>query len=159
MKTGDKILIGIVVGIVLLVVVALVVTLTRPEPTYQTEDTPEGVVHNYLLALQKQEYSRAYGYIYPRISNYPASLQEFIADIHDHSWTFRLDKDTNLSVISSTIRGIRASVSVRETSFRGGGLFESGQSSFTFHVDLRLDGSEWKIIDSSQYFLWDWIRD
>ena len=54
MKTTDKILIGIVAGIILLIIVALVVTLSRPEPTYQPEDTPEGIAHNYLLALQKE---------------------------------------------------------------------------------------------------------
>lgn len=60
MKNTDKMLIAIVIGIVLLVVIALAITLTRPEPTYQAEDNPEGITHNYLLALQKKDYERAY---------------------------------------------------------------------------------------------------
>ena len=31
--------------------------------TYGPEDTPAGVVRNYVLALQKADYSRAYGYL------------------------------------------------------------------------------------------------
>lgn len=31
--------------------------------TYGAEDTPEGVVRNYVLALQQQDYDRAYTYI------------------------------------------------------------------------------------------------
>jgi hypothetical protein len=59
MKKSDKFLIGIVVVVVLLIVVALVITLTRPEPSYQAEDTPESVAANYLLALQKRDYNQS----------------------------------------------------------------------------------------------------
>jgi hypothetical protein len=74
MKSTDKFLIGIVVGIVLLVVAAFVITLARPEPTYQVEGTPESVAHNYLLALQKEDYQRAYGYLSPTLKGYPVRL-------------------------------------------------------------------------------------
>ena len=54
MKSTDKVLIAIVAGIILLIIVAFVVALAKPEPTYQAEDTPEGVAYNYLLALQRK---------------------------------------------------------------------------------------------------------
>ncbi len=102
MKSTDKVLIAIVAGIVLLIVVALVVTLTRPEPIYQAEDTPEGVAHNYLLALQKEEYERAYGYLSPTLEGYPASADRFVEDVEDNSWSFRLNTDTTLAIKSTT---------------------------------------------------------
>jgi len=60
----DRFLIVILGVIGLLVVVALVLFFARQEPqTYMAEDVPEGVVHNYILALQKEDFKRAYGYL------------------------------------------------------------------------------------------------
>lgn len=60
----DKFLIGILAGIGLLVLVSLGLFFARQgEQVYLAEDTPEGVVHNYVLALQEEDFSRAYGYL------------------------------------------------------------------------------------------------
>ncbi len=60
----DRFLTAILVGILLLVVLALALFFARRgAETYQPEDTPQGVVHNYLLALSRGEYERAYGYL------------------------------------------------------------------------------------------------
>jgi len=60
----DRFLTGILVGIGLLVVVALAVFFTRKDSqTYISEDTPEGVVHNYVLAVLNKDYEKAYGYL------------------------------------------------------------------------------------------------
>jgi len=158
MKSTDKFLIGIVIGIVLLVVAAFVVTLTRPEPTYQAEDTPKGVAHNYLLALQKEDHQRAYGYLSPTLKGYPASAERFAENVEDSSWRFRLDTDTTLAVESARVTGNRAVVEVRESRFRGGDLFDSGQSTTVFEMELQLE-DEWKIADSDYYFAWCWKRD
>ncbi len=157
MKTTDKVLIGIVVGTVLLIVAALVVTLTQP--TYQAENTPEGVAHNYLLALQKEEYERAYGYLSPTLKGYPASLEEFVEHIHDYSRNFRLGTDTTLSVGLVRITGNSANVTVRESRFRGGDLFDSGQSTSVFKMELNLEDSEWKIVYSRIYFVRCWNQE
>jgi len=77
MKNTDKFLVGIVVGVVVLVATAFAVALLRPKPTYQLEDTPKGVAHNYLLALQQEDYKRAYGYLSPTIEGYPTSAEAF----------------------------------------------------------------------------------
>ncbi len=159
MKSTDKVLIAIVAGIVLLIVVALVVTLTRPEPIYQAEDTPEGVAHNYLLALQKEEYGRAYGYLASTLKGYPVSTEEFTEHVQDNSWRFRLNTDTTLSVESTKITGSRATVKVRESRFRGGDLFDSGQSTYVFEMELKLEDDAWRIVDSDYYFARCWERE
>ena len=158
MKSTDKFLIGIVVGIVLLVVAAFVVTLTRPEPTYQAEDTPEGVTHNYLLALQKKDYQRAYGYLSPTLKGYPVSAERFAENVEDYSWRFRLDTDTTLAVESAKVTANRAVVKVRESRFHGRGLFDSNQSTTVFEIKLQLENSEGKIVDADYYFTWCWKR-
>jgi len=157
MKTTDKALIGIVVGIVLLIVVALALTLTQP--TYQAENTPKGVAHDYLLALQKEEYERAHGYLSPTLKGYPASVEGFVEHIHDHSWRFRLGTDTTLSVGLAEITGNSATVTVRKSRFRGGDLFDSRQSTSVFKMELDLKDSEWKIVDSSGYFARCWNQE
>ena len=46
------------------ILVALTVFFTnRTKPVYGSEDTPEGVVHNYVLAVINQDYQKAYGYL------------------------------------------------------------------------------------------------
>ena len=47
-----------------LVVVALAVFFTRQDTqTYVSDETPEGVVHNYVVAVLNKEYEKAYGYL------------------------------------------------------------------------------------------------
>ena len=157
MKSADKVLIGIVAGIILLIIVAFVVALVKPEPVYQAENTPEGVAYNYLLALKKEEYGRAYRYLSPQIKGYPASVEIFIKYIHNDSWRFRLNSnETTLSVESTKVTGSNATVTMRETRFRGSDLFDSGQSITTFDMELRLESGKWEIVDSDYYFAWCW---
>ena len=60
----DRFLTGILVGIGLLVVVALAVFFTRKDSqTYILDDTPEGVTHNYVVAVLEKDYEKAYGYL------------------------------------------------------------------------------------------------
>ena len=154
MKKSDKILAGIVIGIVLLVGVAFAVALTRPKPDYREEDTPEGVAHNYLLALQQEDYERAYGYLSTSMSDYPLSLRIFTDDIENYS-----DADVNSTTqvdTPATIKGDRATVKVQHTRFYQGGLFSSRSYSSTFDMTLVKEEGKWRIIASDRYWSWRW---
>src|SRR6185369_17425936 len=60
----DRFLTGILVGIAVLVVIALAVFFTRKNnQSYISENNPEGVVHNYVLAVLNKDYKKAYGYL------------------------------------------------------------------------------------------------
>ena len=156
MKSTDKFLIGIVVVIVLIVVAAFVVTLTRPDAAYLPDDSPENVVHNYLLALQQNEFDRAYRYLSPDLEGFPASAAAFEQEMKNNSWRFREDVEVTLSVEDAEIKGDQATVQVLESQFYGGGLLESGQSVMTFEMELtQLDG-EWKITNGDYYFAYCW---
>lgn len=159
MKKTDKILLGIVAGILLLVIVAFVVALSKPKPTYQAEDTPEGVAFNYLFALQQKDYERAYSYLSPSIRGYPKNANAFSEDVRDRSYHFRdlHDSSYSLDVGSVYIAGMRADVSIQETHFYEGDLFYSGQYTSTFTMNLRQDkNGDWKIEASDDYWLWCW---
>jgi hypothetical protein len=60
----DRFLVGILIGIAVLILVALAVFFTRKDNlTYGADDTPEGVVRNYVVAIYKRDYEKAYGYL------------------------------------------------------------------------------------------------
>jgi len=60
----DKFLTGILLGIGVLVVLALALFFARQEKRdYIADDTPDGVVHNYVLAVLNKDYQKAYMYL------------------------------------------------------------------------------------------------
>ena len=64
MMKNDRFLIGILIGVGLLAVLALGVFLVRQgSQAYAPEDTPAGVVNNYILAASRGDYVRAYSYL------------------------------------------------------------------------------------------------
>jgi hypothetical protein len=158
-KGTDKLLIGIVLGAVLLVAVTLAVVLLRPEATYQSDDTPEGVAHNYLLALEKEEHERAYGYLSDSLPGYPADVEAFEESIDRNSWRFRKEVDSSVAILSVEISGSKAVVTVRETRFYHYGLFHSSQNISTFEITLQQRQGQWRIIDAEAYFAWCWRND
>jgi hypothetical protein len=161
MKGSDRMLVGIVSGIVLLVVAALVLTLTRPPAEYQPEDSPAGVVHNYLLALQDEDYERAYRYLASSLKCRPSSAAELSDDVRRNSYLFGSPSEgRSWAVEDTTQRGTRATVEVAETRFRQRGLFESGQTFSRFEVALVLEEDGWRIVEADRYFnRWSWSSD
>ena len=158
MKSTDKFLIGIVIGVIILVGAAFAVALLRPKPTYQSEDRPDGVAHNYLLALQQHDYTRAYRYLSSSLEGYPPSVEIFSGDIDDNNWQFDdLESgSTTLAVDSTSQSGERAEVSVRKTRFYNRGLFNSNQRTTNFEMELRRKNGAWKIISADSYWLRCW---
>lgn len=72
----DKFLTGILIGIGVLIVLALALFFTRQDKRdYLPDDTPEGVAHNYALAVINKDYEKAYGYL-AELKNKP-TYEEF----------------------------------------------------------------------------------
>lgn len=60
----DKFLTGILIGIGVLILLALGLFFTRQEKRdYVADGTPDGVVHNYALAILNKDYQKAYDYL------------------------------------------------------------------------------------------------
>lgn len=152
----DKFLLAIVIGVVLLVVVTLFVAFNQPEAAYQPEDTPDGVVHNYVLAIQNEDYDRAYGYISPGLRGYPANTLAFTNDVKNHVWN--RGGFESLAIDSSTVDGVDARVALSVLTFYSGDLFSSGQSSYTIDFVLKLEEGGWKITNADNYFPWCWTE-
>jgi hypothetical protein len=152
----DKYLIGIIVGIVLLVAVTMIIVLTRPKAEYLTDESPEAIVHNYLLAIKEADHDRAYGYISSEIDDYPEDLEVFIEVVEDESWSFGGSGDSVVQVLSSSIRGDKTIVKVLETSYSSGGLFDSSQYDRNFEMKLHMENGRWKLVDGDLYWYSCW---
>jgi len=157
MKGPDKFLIGIVAGVLVLVVVVLGVLLTRPQIEYVAADTAEGVAHNYLLALQREDYERAYSYLSPEIKGYPDSVTQFKRDLEFSGRWFYDGASVTLEILSfDELSSDRAVVEVRETRYFSGGLLSSSQYDHDFDIYLSLVDGSWVITDGDQYFAYCW---
>lgn len=155
MSGHDRTLAAIVAGVIVLVVVALVAVRARPEPTYRDEDAPEAVAHDYLLAMEREEWSRAYGYLSPSLRCYPESAEMFADDVTREPWLRDFD-NVELRVMDAKIEGDVALVTVRQTRFWTGGLFQSGQDTSEFEMKLQREADGWKIVRSDGFWWWMW---
>jgi len=146
---NDKFLLGIIIGIVTLVVIALLVFLTRQNTTltYQLEDQPQGVVFNYLLALDKGEHEKAYSYL-AEIPNKP-SLAQFRQSMVINKREF----GDAVKISEQDISGQTATVNI-VTQTSGGGLFNDGYQ-YSETASLEKVNGKWRII-SMPYAFWSY---
>jgi hypothetical protein len=152
----DKFLISIVVGIVVLIVVALAVVLLRApgNEAYIPDDTPTGVVHNYFLALQKDDYEKAYSYLAEDVQR-DVDLDKFIRDVDN----FQADSQAALQIGEVSTGEARVQVDITITTYSPGGFFES--NTYTqYHTALlkrAADGSGWRLTNFPYpYWGYDW---
>lgn len=153
LQSVDRFLLGIVGGTVVLATIAVVIVFTRPAPEYRAGNGPEDVVFNYILAVQRGDYDRAYGYLSPTLPGYPLSAQELREQLRRFGVS---DSDTSYAIINTEINGNRATVTVQETNVYRGGLFGSSQSSNNFTMELEQTAAGWQLTSSSGWRIWMW---
>ena len=146
----DKFLIGILVFIGLLVVAALALFFVRGQSQAEIpDDTPEGVVYNYILALQQQDYETAYSYLSARHGR--PSLAAFESNFRQNSY---LDLETYaVEVTDTSILGDTALVEFVATRVATDPFSEEWDENYT--ARLVLQSGNWKI-ESMPYPFWGW---
>ena len=146
----DRFLTGILIGIGVLVVVALAVFFTRKDTqTYISEDTPEGVVHNYVLAILNKDYEKAYGYLADL--EYKPTYEEFRRPFLNG---YVNPENTAVDVGESEISGDEASVEVAQI-YNSGDPFSSGYRDMQRAILVRQNGA-WKLSSMPAYNFWDY---
>lgn len=156
MKALDRWLIGIIVLVAVIVIAALGVVLTTDEPAYLTEDTPEAIVHNYLLAIQREDDDRALSYLAPTLSGLPADGREMAESI---SYEAGILRNASFSVQSGEPESdgsVRVAVVV--TSYEGDGILGSSRDTRNYRLWVRQEGATWKLIDGNGFWGWSWDR-
>ena len=146
----DRFLIGILIAIGVLVVASLVVFAFRNQPQdYLPDDTPEGVIHNYVLAIQNGDYERAYEYLADKA--YKPSFVSFRSNVAIESNR----ENYGIQILDSVISGDEASVNL-SIIYVSGDPFSSGWRSEEMALLVKQDGL-WKIESMPyQYWYWDW---
>jgi len=150
----DRFLMGILIFIGLLVSAALVLFFIRQDTqVYGAEDTPEGVIRNYTLALQKQDFQRAYDYLADKDNRptYEAFRRAFL--------TNQLNVSSNALQVGSVqyLNGGEATVSVTVL-YAAGGPFTENSSSIDTASLVQQEGA-WKL-NYMPYPFWsyDWYQ-
>lgn len=146
----DRFLMGILIGIAVLIAAALLVFFTRQnQASYVSEQTPEGVVHNYVLAILNKDYEKAYGYL-ADLDHKPT-----LAQFRQAFAVGRLiPGESGIKVGSSSISGEDASVEVSMV-YAPGDPFSSGYNNVGTAQLVRQNGA-WKISAMPTYNLWDY---
>jgi len=149
----DRFLLAILSVIGLLIVIALALFFFRQSAqTYLNDNTPEAVVHNYVLALQKADFQRAYNFLDEK-NGKPTFIQFHQAFINN-----QLNTSTAAVQIGEvTITGDEASVSLSLLQ-SGGGPFADTFRSTQVATTVRQSGT-WKI-DQMPFPFWsyDWYQ-
>lgn len=147
---NDRFLTGILIGIVLLVVASVSVFLLRKDTqTYRAESSPDAVVHNYILALQQEDYERAYTYL-ADAENKP-TYTDFLRDVLN-------TRGDDVQIGDVDIAGETASVQLVFTDTSGGIFFKDYE--YTETALLIEQQGAWKILDMDNHFWsWDWYEE
>lgn len=157
MKSTDRFLLLIVAAILLLAGGALALALTRDTPAYLPEDTPGAVAYNYLLALNRYDDPRAYGYLDPDLAGYPPTVDGFTGDVDRAIWRGERGS-VSFAIAAAQISDGRAVVTIDETRFFRDGLFGSNQDRSSFSVTLRRKADGWKVISAGAYWVPCWTN-
>ena len=146
---NDRFLNGIVSGIGILILIALVLFFIRQQQAeYRPNDTPNNVVHNYILALLKQDYEQAFTYLAdneekPSLAQFQQELRRSANEINRVSVTIG-----DMFFTDDT-----ASVTLSMSQSYGGPITRT--SWYTETAQLVRQNNAWKII-SMPYPLWSW---
>ena len=152
MRSSRRWLLAFGLAIVALVIVTVVLVLVTPSPADKPtlpEDTPEGTVQRFLLAVSNQDYLAAEGYLSPTIDDkngYDLWRDQVTTFGEGSAWKATLGK--------SIIRDDEATVDVTVAIFRPGGPFENSVRTYQVTFFLEKEGSSWRI--TSPVNLW-WL--
>jgi hypothetical protein len=146
------IIFAIVISILVIATVSLVLLMKGNEIALLPQDTPQGIVQRYLIAVQEKNYQKAYNYLSfepsQKIKAYDDWLRMVIGapQISDQSaWKATLGKTTQ--------NGDNATVEVIIDTFRPGGPFEDLLRSQQIIFQLSKIDGKW-LITSPAYIYW-----
>lgn len=145
----DRFLAGILIGIAVLIVIALAVFFSRRGiQTYISEETPEGVVHNYVLAVLNKDYEKAYVYL-ADLENKP-TYDQFRAAFLKGAVN---PNNSALDIGKSEINGDTASVEVAMI-YSPSDPFSTGYRDVQRAILVK-QSDGWKLTSMPYYYLWD----
>jgi hypothetical protein len=142
---------GVTIGVLVIVAIVLVLTIggAREVPLL-SEDTPGGTVQRYFLALEAEDYLKAYSYLSPppgeKLPPYEQWRGPVVRSEEKPGWKVTLGK--------SVVTGNEATVDVVVNVFRPGGPFDNPVRTQYVTFFLKKEGTSWRI--TSPWDVW-WL--
>jgi hypothetical protein len=150
----DRFLTGILIGIAVLIVLALAVFFTRKDNlVYVADDTPAGVVQNFVVALHKRDFEKGYSYL-PDVEGKP-TLEQFRQAFLNYSIN---PGNVGLEIGKTEINGNDATVELAII-YNNSDPF-GGNNRNPDHAQLLKQGGIWKLryMPSGYFWAWDWYQ-
>jgi len=150
----DRFLVGILVGIGALVVIALVLFFARQDKQeYVDDSTPEGVVHNYSLAVYEEDYEKAYGYL-GEADNKP-TFSEFQKAFFNQ---YVNPDNVGLEIAESKVTGDDAFVTLYIIYNTSDPFSSSYRGTETAHLERQ--NGQWKLLQMPyNFWSYDWYQE
>jgi hypothetical protein len=147
----DRFLIGILAGIAVLIIVALAIFFVRQnnKQAYISEAAPEGVAHNYVLALLNKDYQKAYGCLADL--SYKPTFDQFRQSFATGGLN---PSGVSIQIGTAEVSADEASIQIN-TLYTSGDLFSSGYTN-AGSAQLVKQNGVWKISSMPTYNLWDY---
>ena len=142
---------GIAATVAALVVISLAVALATgsDEPPLLAEDTPEGTVQRYFVALDAADYEAAYALLADEARE-TCTLQEFRRQFSFDRFDGKESSRVRLG--STRPAGDNVEVTVRVTRFYGSPPFNVNESTSTYRYLLSESDEGWRIIEAGPPF-------
>jgi hypothetical protein len=134
----DRFTLGIGIAVAILVPLLFVLVLTQPGAKPLDESSAAGVAHNYYLAVQQDNLSKAYGYLSAETRGW-LSYEQFTAQVSSRPET------RSVRIQEERIEGDTARVTVGLTLYMPTGPLSSGEVSQQRTLVLRREGDAWRI--------------
>lgn len=153
MKVSNRLLIifGSIIGILIIVTTVLALTNSSNEqPSLLPDNTPDGVVQRFILAVKDGDYQTAYSYLYPYEGgvylSYDTWRQRLPTQVSDNtSW--------KATIGQTNIKGGSATVNVIFDIFRPGGPFGNPDQTNQVQFVMTKQAGDW-LISSPLYIYW-----
>jgi len=150
----DRFLIAILAAVGILMIVALGLFFTRQgSREYGVDDTPEGVVRNYVIAITNEDFERAYSYLQdsPQKPAFSEFRQPFLVTRLDTSNVSTRMTDTKIASDEAIVKLILT---------HGGTQPFQGSWSEPGSAILVLQNGNWKLTEMPHpYWGWDWYQE
>ena len=150
----DRFLQGILIFIILMVIISLGIFLLRGnDQSYGPDDSPEGVVVNYSLALQTMDLERAYSYLADNAHK---------PDFGTFQYSFLNNQleptDTSIQIGATRFSGADKAFVEVSIIYSSGDLFSSPNSRGEI-ASLTKQAQGWRIVAMPYpYWWWDWYK-
>lgn len=142
---------GAAIGILVVVTIALVLLNRGGEVALQPEDTPQGTVQRYLVAIKDKDYRTAYSYLSINPSGKPLTYDDWVRSVPFSSTSNQSVWKASLG--KTTVTAQEAMVEIVVDVFRPGGPFEDPLRTQNIIFQLSKVDGKW-LITSPNYIYW-----